>query len=187
MKVIKRVIGANTLRLWPMLVAVFTAPAFAGDVDSSAVTSLKVDIAAVKELGTVSAVDGMTASGQPDAAALEVFAESGYAAVIDLRGPDEERGFDQQAAVEDLGMDYINLPVVGRDGVSFDNAGKLSDILDRYDAPVLVHCGSSNRVGALVALGASLDGAADDAALEAGREAGLTRLEGVVRERLEAD
>ena len=84
-------------------------------------------------------------------------------------------------------MDYINLPVVGRDGISFENAGKLSEILDRYDAPVLVHCGSSNRVGALVALGASLDGADDNAAIEAGREAGLTRLEGVVRERLEAD
>ena len=187
MRAITRATGANALRLWPMLVAVFTAPALAGDVDSSAATSLKVDIAAVKELGTVSAVDGMTASGQPDAAALEVFAESGYAAVIDLRGPDEERGFDQQAAVEELGMDYINLPVVGRDGISFENAGKLSEILDRYDAPVLVHCGSSNRVGALVALGASLDGADDDTAIEAGREAGLTRLEGVVRERLESD
>lgn len=187
MRAVHRVTRTNTLRLWPLLVGVFTAPAFAGDVDSSAVTSLKVDIAAVKELGTVSAVDGMTASGQPDAAALEVFAESGYAAVIDLRGPDEERGFDQQAAVEDLGMDYINLPVVGRDGISFDNARRLSEILDRYDAPVLVHCGSSNRVGALVALGASLDGAEDEVAIEAGRKAGLTRLEGVVRERLEGD
>ena len=187
MRAITRATRANTLRLWPVLMAAFTAPVFAGDVDSSAVTSLKVDIAAVKELGTVSAVDGMTASGQPDAAALEVFAESGYAAVIDLRGPDEERGFDQQAAVEDLGMDYINLPVVGRDGISFDNAHRLSEILDRYDAPVLVHCGSAGRVGALVALGASLDGADDEAAIEAGREAGLTRLEGVVRERLEAD
>ena len=187
MRTIQRATRANTLRFGPMLVAVLTAPALAGDVDSSAVTSLKVDIAAVKELGTVSAVDGMTASGQPDAAALEVFAESGYVAVIDLRGLDEERGFDQQAAVDGLGMDYINLPVVGHDGISFDNARKLSEILDRYDAPVLVHCGSSNRVGALVALGASLDGADNEAAIEAGREAGLTRLEGIVRERLEAD
>ena len=182
-----RLIKANTMQFWPMLAALLTVPALAGDTALSAVTSKKVDIAAVRELGTVSAVDGMTASGQPDAAALAVFADSGYAAVIDLRGPDEDRGFDEQAEVEDLGMDYINLPVIGRDGISFENARKLREILDRYDAPVLVHCGSSNRVGALLALGASLEGADDEAAVAAGREAGLTRLEGVVRERLTAE
>ncbi len=182
-----RPIKANTMQFWPMLAVLLTTPAFAGDTVLSAVTSKKVDIAAVRELGTVSAVDGMTASGQPDAAALAVFADSGYAAVIDLRGPDEDRGFDEQAEVEDLGMDYIDLPVIGRDGISFENARKLREILDRYDAPVLVHCGSSNRVGALVALGASLEGADDEAAVAAGREAGLTRLEGVVRERLTAE
>lgn len=180
-----RLIKTNTMRFWPMLAAVLTVPALAGDTDLSAVTSKKVDIAAVRELGTVSAVDGMTASGQPDAAALEVFADSGYAAVVDLRGPDEDRGFDEKAEVEDLGMDYISLPVTGRDGINFENARKLSEILDQYDAPVLVHCGGANRVGALVALGASLDGADEEAAVEAGREAGLTQLEGVVRERLE--
>jgi len=50
---------------------------------------------------------------------------------------------------------------------------------------VLVHCGSGNRVGALLALRASLDGADDEKALALGREGGLSSLEGVVRERLD--
>jgi hypothetical protein len=46
----------------------------------------------------------------------------------------------------------------------------------------LVHCGSSNRVGALLALRAAwLKGATLEAALAAGRSAGLTGLESAVR------
>jgi hypothetical protein len=49
-----------------------------------------------------------------------------------------------------------------------------------------VHCGSGNRVGALAALLAAEEGADIDEALDVGRAAGLTRLEAVVREQLEA-
>jgi protein tyrosine phosphatase (PTP) superfamily phosphohydrolase (DUF442 family) len=55
-----------------------------------------------------------------------------------------------------------------------------------YDEPVLVHCGSANRVGALIALSEFSETGDLDKALEAGRAAGLTRLEGTVREVLEA-
>lgn len=36
--------------------------------------------------------------------------------VIDLRALTEDRGFDQKAAVEGLGMSYVNLPVAGAGG-----------------------------------------------------------------------
>jgi hypothetical protein len=49
----------------------------------------------------------------------------------------------------------------------------------------LLHCGSGNRVGALLALRESQDGADDESALEYGRSAGLTKLEPVVIKRLE--
>ncbi|HSM31076.1 MAG TPA: sulfur transferase domain-containing protein [Woeseiaceae bacterium] len=159
--------------------------AVADETDLGPVTSLKVDLGEVVELGTVSPVDGITAAGQPDEAALEVFADAGYATVIDLRGSDEERGFDEAAVVDELGLHYVTLPIVGKDAISFDNARKLDGLLEQYPGPVLVHCGSSNRVGALLALRASLDGADDETALAAGREGGLTSLEGVVRERLD--
>ena len=161
-----------------------TAIATAGETDLSAVSSLKVDLHRVVELGTVEPVDGITSSGQPGKESLQVFANAGYAAIIDLRGVQENRGFDEPAAVQELGMEYIAFPIEGRDAINFDNAGELDDLIRAQNGPVLVHCGSGNRVGALLALRASLLGADETAALETGRAGGLTRLEETVRERL---
>lgn len=168
-----------------LVVCALALGAVADETDLGAVTSLKVDLDQVVELGTVSSVDGITSAGQPDEAALEVFADAGYATVIDLRGAGEDRGFDEAAVVEDLGLHYVTLPIAGKDAISFDNARKLDGLLKEYPGPVLVHCGSGNRVGALLALRASLDGADDEKALALGREGGLSSLEGVVRERLD--
>ena len=152
------------------------------------VATLKVDIDEVVEAAAVEAVDRVTSSGQPSVEALQVFSDSGYVAVIDLRGEGENRGLEnQQAAVEELGMDYVSLPVTSRDGISFENAERLDALIEQYDGPVLVHCGSGNRVGALLALRESLNGASDDEALEYGRDGGLTRLEGLVEERLQGE
>ncbi|MFL2546762.1 MAG: beta-lactamase hydrolase domain-containing protein [Candidatus Rariloculaceae bacterium] len=129
--------------------------------------------------------EGLTTSGQPDATAFEALADSGYTAVIDLRLASENHGLDEQATVEGLGMSYISIPVAGADGVNFENAGALDRFLAGIDGPVLVHCGSGNRAGALLALREKLNGADNEAALKYGREAGLTGLEPVVTERLD--
>lgn len=148
--------------------------------------TLHVDVDAVAEAGQVESVDGVTSSGQPDQAALEVFAGSGYAAVIDLRGENENRGMDEKAAVEALGMNYVPFPIADRDAISFENARKLDELIASYDEPVLIHCGSGDRVGALLALRQSLNGANNDEAIEHGRQGGMRRLEIVVRERLDS-
>jgi uncharacterized protein (TIGR01244 family) len=115
-------------------------------------------------------------SGQPDPASIGELADAGYVAVIDLRGIDEERGFDERSVVESAGMSYISLPVVGAAGVTYENASLLDDILSNVDGPVLLHCASSNRVGALLALRAHMHGATSEAALELGSAAGLSSL-----------
>jgi uncharacterized protein (TIGR01244 family) len=161
--------------------------AIAQQPDLSPVTSLKVDLKQVVQLGTVSPVDGITAAGQPDRAALEVFADSGYATVIDMRAADEDRGFEEAAFIEELGLHYVAFPIASEDAISFASAKKLDELLQQYPGPVLVHCASGNRVGALLALRASLDGADDEQALKLGREGGLTRLEDLVRKRLAED
>lgn len=143
---------------------------------------LKVDLQAVVASGDVHPVDGISAAGQPDADAFKVFADRGYAAVIDLRAEHEPRGLDEQAVVEGLGMDYVLMPIVDAAAINFDNARRLDELLKQYDGPVLIHCGSSNRVGALLALRESLNGADDASALQAGRDGGLTGLEGRVVE-----
>lgn len=127
------------------------------------------------------------ASGQPDEAMLQTIAEAGFSAVVDLRAADEERGFDEAKAIERLGMEYVLLPIASADDITFDKAAVLDQILADNEGPVLIHCGSGNRVGALYALREKLYGASNDDALAVGKAAGMTRLEKVVRERLNSE
>lgn len=125
--------------------------------------------------------------GQPTAEQLEELAGLGYRTVIDLRTEGESGALaDEPARVEALGMRYVRLPVAGAAGLSDDNARALDELLAGAGAyPVVLHCGSGNRVGALLALRAALtEGADPDAALQLGLDAGLTRLEPTVRELL---
>jgi len=145
---------------------------------------MHVDIDQVTSSEDIRPVDGLTSSGQPDADEFALFAEAGYVAVVDLRGEAEDRGLDEPAVLEAMGLQYVSLPLSSPDAISFESAARLDEILAGYDGPVLLHCGSGNRVGALLALRESQNGASDEAALTYGRSAGMTGLEPVVRSRL---
>ena len=123
-------------------------------------------------------------SGQPDPVTLVLLKEAGYKAIIDMRRLSEDRGFNELAVVGDLGMDYYSLPVDGAGGVTFENAMRLDRILKTIDGPVFLHCKSGNRVGALLALRASIHGASDEDALDVGKKGGVTSHERAVRQRL---
>ena len=128
---------------------------------------------------------GLKTGGQPDAAQLRAFAADGGKVVIDLRHEDEARGYDETALARELGLRYVRLPIVGAADLDDANAAALDRALKDAQGPVLLHCASGNRVGALLALtAAKYEGLAPEAALELGRQAGLKSLEPVVRERL---
>lgn len=124
-------------------------------------------------------------TGQPDRNVLQAARDAGVVAVIDLRGVDEDRGIDERDVAESLGLAYHALPVAGPDDVTYENAAVLDELLATIDGPVLLHCISGNRVGALFALRAREKGASPESALAIGRDAGLTRYESLVRERLQ--
>ena len=131
-------------------------------------------------------IEGVTGAGQPDEAELERLSAAGYTTIIDMRLPHEDRGLEnERAAVESQGMSYIPLQIDSQTDITFEKANELDRILAEIDGPVLIHCGSGNRVGALMSLRASINGADDETAVEAGIQTGLTRLEPTVRERLE--
>ncbi|MFP6829316.1 MAG: sulfur transferase domain-containing protein [Gammaproteobacteria bacterium] len=132
-------------------------------------------------------LEDLTTSGQPDLASLELLAESGYTTVIDLRRPEENRGIDERSIVEGLGMSYVSLPIDGASGISYENADILNRLLSEAAGPVLLHCGSGNRAGALLALSEKLNGADNETALAVGRKAGMTGLGPTVQEKLETD
>ena len=123
---------------------------------------------------------GVATAGQPSATGLAAIAKQGYATVVDLRAEQEERGFDEMGTVEKLGMKYVSLPIDGAKGVTYANAQALDRILADSTGPVLLHCASANRAGAMLALRARLQGADADAALALGVRGGVTGLKPVV-------
>ena len=128
-------------------------------------------------------LDGVFTAGQPDESRIADAAGRGVISIVNLCA-EGEADFDEGAEVEDHGMRYFHIPVCGPHDVCEDNARELDKLLeDESLRPMIVHCGSANRVGALFALREfHCKGASADAAIAAGREAGLAGLEGRVRE-----
>lgn len=126
-------------------------------------------------------------AGQPKPEAWDAVAESGITTVINLRPHAEMEGRDEAAEVAAAGIAYHQLPVAGAGDVNGANAEQLRRLIEQAPGPVLVHCASGNRVGALLALGAAADGEmTSDDAIAFGRDAGLASLETRVREVLDS-
>ena len=121
--------------------------------------------------------------GTPSDEQLAEFADNGGDVVINLLSQKEMTESEEAAVVTRNGMAYYHVPVNGADGVTLENARMVDRILlENNDKTVLVHCASSNRVGALMALRAGwLDGMPVEKALEVGREHGMTSLEDKVK------
>jgi uncharacterized protein (TIGR01244 family) len=114
----------------------------------------------------------LLAAGQPTAEQLAALAAAGYRGVLDLRTASEPRGYDEATVAAAAGLTYTNLPI---SGPGLDDAA-----LDAFVAalaaaprPLLLHCASSNRVGAMLYGSWVLGGMAPELALEKARAAGL--------------
>lgn len=122
------------------------------------------------------------AGGQPDAETLAALAAQGVKHVINMRPHAETPDIDPAAMAADAGMTYWNLPIAGPGDLSRANVQALDEKLAEIgDEPVLIHCASSNRVGALIALRAVwLHEVAPDGALALGERYGLTKMRPMV-------
>lgn len=123
--------------------------------------------------------------GQPAPADLARLAREGVRTVINLRAAHEPDQYDERAEAERLGMRYVAIPVAGAQDLDPAVVQRFADEIARAReaGPVLVHCASANRVGALVALEQAWHRGRDAAdALGTGRAAGLTSLEPAVSE-----
>lgn len=114
----------------------------------------------------------LATGGSIDLTEVESLKQKGFRTVVDLRTP-EEGTAEEKAAVETAGMRYVNLPVSA--GVPSDALiAELGTILeDSSAAPVLLHCASGNRVGAVWAIYRVRKGAPLKTALAEGRSAGM--------------
>ena len=128
---------------------------------------------------------GVYTSGRIAQADVERLAASGFRHVVDLTLDAETPGYDEAASVRAEGMAYEHLPIRGAEDLTFARVREFDRVLRAAARPVLVHCASGNRVGALAALRAGwIEGMDAEAAIDEGRRWGLKGLEPAVRERL---
>lgn len=137
--------------------------------------------------GFVAQPDGIYTGGRIGDAELATLREAGVRGIIDLTPDAETPDFDEAAATRALGFAYANLPLAGPDDLSLEHVQAFDAMLASAPRPLLVHCASSNRVGAMAALRAAwIGGHSTGEALGIGRAWGLRSLEPAVRARLEA-
>ena len=94
-------------------------------------------------------------SGQPNQDALRGLAERGVEAVVNLRSIKEMEDttkvkFDEAALVDSLGLEYVWVPLGGKDHPYTPAAvDTFAAVLERNTGPVLVHCTAAGRASHL--------------------------------------
>lgn len=123
--------------------------------------------------------------GQPEESAWPALSDAGITTVVNLRPESELNYRNEEREVNAANLIYVNLPVDGAASLNKEQATVLWDVLNSADGSVLVHCGTGNRCGAMLALTEAWFRQRDtDDAIAFGKQAGLTGLEPVVRDLL---
>ena len=92
---------------------------------------------------------GVMAAGQPTGEQIQLAAEDGYRTLLDLRPPEEPREFNEVLAARQNGLTYVNIPVT-LDTLGQATIDRFLEAMERAERPVLLHCGSANRTGAMI-------------------------------------
>jgi len=124
-------------------------------------------------------------AGQPDANALGTLAASGYKTVVSTRGVGEI-DWNEEEAVEDLGMAWHSIPM-GKplDTITPEQVDALDQVLATAERPILLHCGSGNRVAGLWAVWlVQKEGEEPAEALERASKVGMTKIRPLIEKTL---
>lgn len=96
----------------------------------------------------------------------------GFEVIIDIRTP-EEGTAAEAADAKRAGIAYHNIPV-GKAGANAETVAEFTALMEKYAGkPVLLHCGSGNRVGGLLTLYHISKGVPRDLAIQLGYTAGM--------------
>lgn len=88
----------------------------------------------------------------PDRKTLREAADEGFSSVVNMREEDEKHELepdDERRAAEEAGLTYLHHPVSGKD-FSDEIVDQFRRKAAEMPAPVLVHCASGKRSGAMV-------------------------------------
>ena len=112
-----------------------------------------------------------------------LLAQKGIKTVIDLLPTQDAPLKNEREVAQTYEIVYLNLPIADANDITFENADKLHELFEQYGhSPLLLHCRSANRNGALKALIAfKIEHKSADDAITIGRKWGLTTHEAIVR------
>ena len=130
------------------------------------------------ECGTITRLHtygGVFLASQPAAEDFEMAKKGGIKTVINLRLPEEQKDFDEAEFVRSLGIQYYNPGFNGPDMLTDPIFDRVRELLNQAEnKPILLHCSSANRVGAVWLAHRVLDGGLTyDAALAEAKTVGL--------------
>lgn len=117
----------------------------------------------------------IAAAGQPTLEALAKLREMGFKTVVNMRAESEPDALAGEAeAVRAQGLDYVSVPIT-IETFGLEAIATVERVLaDPAQAPLLLHCNSSNRTGGVWAVvQARARGLSVDEALAEGQRAGL--------------
>lgn len=125
-------------------------------------------------LPNVHVMDGLYFGGQPSPEDFDVLRAAGIRTVVNLRGGDEVTEFNEEVVASDAGLDYVHLPFRGAGQLTDEVFDRTRELLNSDRGPLLLHCGSANRVGAVWLPHRVLDqGVPFELALEEAKRVGL--------------
>ncbi|MCC5863836.1 MAG: hypothetical protein JJU31_01825 [Wenzhouxiangella sp.] len=129
---------------------------------------------------------GLMVGGCPSDRDLARLKQAGFKTVLDLRESKEWSGDDFAGRVKQAGLRFLQLPVSGLESVDESLTRQFWAYWnDARLKPMLVHCASGNRVGAMLALAARRHGKVDvEQAIDSGLAAGMKAAEPIIRKTL---
>jgi len=152
------------LRALPLFALLVAAPLLAQAPET-------VDVAAIPNYHRIR--PGLAGAGQPSAEGLAQLKAMGFRTVINLR-TEREGAKAEQETVEKAGLRYVWVPMTAESFSAADVSRVASVVDDASAEPVLLHCASANRVGAMWAALEAAKGKTLEEAEAEGRAAGLT-------------
>lgn len=114
------------------------------------------------------------ATNQPESTSFQQAAQAEFKSVLNLRSPQEEGALpDEQANVEQAGLVYAQIPVKPSE-MSDELTDRVMQTLDELPKPVLTHCKSGMRSGAMALMyQATRNNMSAEMALQKGKEKGF--------------
>ncbi len=138
------------LRRMTIVYLLLTTTTLIGCASHTAITTDKLE---PYECGTVTRLHtfgGIFLASQPKPDDFRQAQKGGIKTVINLRLPGEVTDFDEPALIAELGMTYYNVPFNGPDMLTDEVIDNTRALLNNDQIkPLLLHCSSANRVGAI--------------------------------------